>query len=264
MSGAEFERALAELFELLDYEVELIGGYDKGAEHCHHQRRRNGPESKPSVTRDQSGSRRVRQLIDGMKRYDCARGLVVTNSFFTEPAIECAEAWEIDLWDRRELAEYVDGTEPDVDTTICAECNATVTSGTTQRGALTTLHATAATCTAGSTSEGRPAERRKGHVRFLIAERLRTRDGPFTAAPRPTRNAVDARCVARAIEELDESLVAERGELANAEAPDRLSRHVAWLIADAINSLPEHERARGGAQIVDQVIQRTQRRGRKP
>ena len=131
MSGAEFERALAELFELLDYEVEPIGGYDKGADIIiTKDGERTGVQAKRHS--GSVGIEAVRQLIDGMKRYECARGLVVTNSFFTEPAIECAEAWEIDLWDRHELANYVDGTPPDVDTTICAERDTTVTSGTSK------------------------------------------------------------------------------------------------------------------------------------
>lgn len=131
MDGPEFERAVAELFELLGYEVELIGGYDKGADLVI---TKDGERTGVQVKRyaGSVGIDAVRQLIDGMKRYECTRGLVVTNSFFTEPAIECAEAWEVDLWDRRELANYIDGTPPDVDTTICTECGAAVTSGTTK------------------------------------------------------------------------------------------------------------------------------------
>lgn len=129
MNGSEFELALAELFELLGYEVELIGGFDKGADlvitkDCE----RTGVQAKRYS--GSVGIAAVRQLIDGMKRYECARGLVVTNSFFTEQAIECAEAWDVDLWDRRELANYVDGPPPKVDTTICAVCGVAVTSGT--------------------------------------------------------------------------------------------------------------------------------------
>lgn len=129
MSGADFERALAELFELLGYDVELVGGYDKGADLV---LTKDGERTGVQAKRHSGsvGVDAVRQLIDGMKRYDCVRGLVVTNSFFTEPAIECAVAWEIDLWDRRELANYVDGTAPVVDTTVCAECDATVSNGT--------------------------------------------------------------------------------------------------------------------------------------
>jgi restriction system protein len=131
MDGPDFERALAELFELLGYEVELIGGYDKGADLViTKDGERTGVQAKRYS--NAVGIAAVRQLIDGMKRYGCTRGLVATNSFFTEQAIECAEAWEIDLWDRRELANYVDGAPPEVDTTICAECDSPVSSGTTK------------------------------------------------------------------------------------------------------------------------------------
>jgi hypothetical protein len=131
MSGVEFEQALAELFELLGYEVESSEHYDKGADLVI---TKDGEPTGVQAKRCSGsvGIDAVRQLIDGRKRYDCTRGLVVTNSFFTEQAIECAEAWEVDLWDRRELANYVDGTPPQVDTTICAQCGAAVSAGTTQ------------------------------------------------------------------------------------------------------------------------------------
>ena len=131
MGGADFERAVAELFELLGYEVELIGGFDKGADLViTKDGERTGVQAKrysQAVPIDA-----VRQLIDGMRRYECTRGLVVTNSFFTEPAIECAEVWKIDLWDRHDLANHLDGLPPEVDATICAECGAAVSTGTTK------------------------------------------------------------------------------------------------------------------------------------
>jgi restriction system protein len=131
MSGPEFEASLAELFGLLGYEVELIGGFDKGADLV---LARDGERTAVQAKRHSGsvGIDAVRQLIDGMRSYECARGLVVTNSFFTEQAIECAERWSIDLWDRRELAQYVEGEPPQVDTSVCAECGASVTAGTTK------------------------------------------------------------------------------------------------------------------------------------
>jgi restriction system protein len=131
MSGPEFERAVAELFEALGHEVELIGGFDKGADLV---LTKEGERTAVQAKRQSSsvGISAVRQLIDGRKRYDCTRGLVVTNSFFTPQAIECAETWEIDLWDRRELAKYVEGEPPRLDSSVCAECGASVTSGTTK------------------------------------------------------------------------------------------------------------------------------------
>ena len=131
MDGAAFEQALAELVELLGYEVELIGGFDKGADLVI---TKDGERTAVQAKRYASsvGITAVRQLIDGIRRYDCTRGLVVTNSYFTDQAIECAETWEIDLWDRRDLANYVDGEPPEVDPTVCAECFSPVTPGTTK------------------------------------------------------------------------------------------------------------------------------------
>jgi restriction system protein len=80
MDGAEFERAIAELFELLGYEVELIGGFDKGADLViTRDGERTGVQAKRYSTAVPIDA--VRQLIDGMRRYECTRGLVVTNSF---------------------------------------------------------------------------------------------------------------------------------------------------------------------------------------
>jgi restriction system protein len=131
MDGSEFERALAELFELLGYEVELIGGFDKGADLVV---TRDGERTAVQAKRYASavGITAVRQLIDGVRRYECSRGLVVTNNYFTDKAIECAETWEIDLWDRRDLANHIEGEPPQVDTSVCAECIAPVPTGVTE------------------------------------------------------------------------------------------------------------------------------------
>jgi hypothetical protein len=131
MSGPDFELALVELFELLGYQVDRIGGFDKGADLVI---QKDGERVAVQAKRcaGSVGIVAVRQLVDGMKSYGCSRGLVVTNSYFTEQAIECAERWDVDLWDRPQLAQYVDGEAPKVDTTICAECGASVTAGTTK------------------------------------------------------------------------------------------------------------------------------------
>ncbi len=131
MDGTAFELALVELFEILGYDdVERIGGYDKGADIVIVK---EGERTAVQAKRHSSGVRidAVRQLVDGMRRYNCPRGLVVTNSFFTEPAVECAEAWGIDLWDRSMLSRFLEGDAPDVDQTVCAECGRSVTSGVT-------------------------------------------------------------------------------------------------------------------------------------
>jgi predicted RecB family endonuclease len=132
MDGVSFEHAILELLRRGGYEeLERIGGYDKGADIVGTY---DGERVAVQVKRHSSAVRidAVRQVLDGMTRYGCSRGLVVTNSFFTEPAIECANVHGIELWDRRDLSEFVDGEAPDVDVTVCAECGRGVTKGVTE------------------------------------------------------------------------------------------------------------------------------------
>jgi restriction system protein len=127
MSGPDFERALAELFDLLGYDVEQTPVYDNGADLViAKDGERTAVQAKRSAT--SVGIAGVRQVLDG--RYACTQALVVTNSFFTGPAIDCARAHDIDLWDRRVLADLLEGESPEVDATVCAECGAAVTIGT--------------------------------------------------------------------------------------------------------------------------------------
>lgn len=131
MDGPEFEQTLAELFEILGYDVERIRGFDKGADLVVTM---DGERTAVQAKRYSTavGIKAVRQLLDGRTRYDCVHGLVVTNSFFTEQAIECADVHKISLWDRDKLSEYLDGNPPEIDNTVCADCGASVSAGVTK------------------------------------------------------------------------------------------------------------------------------------
>ena len=52
----------------------------------------------------------------------------------------------------------------------------------------------------------------------------------------------------------DDRLAAEVGSLANAESADRVSRHIGRLLAQAIESMPERERATRAVQLAAEVI----------
>jgi|tagenome__1003787_1003787.scaffolds.fasta_scaffold20984202_6 predicted RecB family endonuclease len=132
LNGFEFEAAVADLLERLGFEdVTRMNRYDLGADivavwegvrTAVQVKRWNQPVDLASV----------RQLIDGQKRYGCDAGLLVTNSYLTEPAVECAEHWEIEVWDRSVLADFLEGDTPDVDVSVCAHCGKTVSQGTTK------------------------------------------------------------------------------------------------------------------------------------
>ena len=131
MDGSEFEHKLAELFQILGYEVERIRGFDKGADLVvTMDGERTAVQAKRSST--SVGITAIRQLLDGRTRYDCNLGLVVTNSFFTPKAVECAEVHGIELWNRHKLSEFLEGDPPVIDLTACADCGASVSAGVTK------------------------------------------------------------------------------------------------------------------------------------
>lgn len=132
MDGREFETQVAELLELLGYEdVEQTPYYDKGADIL---AVKDGLRVAVQVKRWSSpvGVDAVRQLIDGTRRYGCERGLLVTNSYLTDEAKRSAEAWEIEVWDRRTLAGFAEGEPASIDTSICAHCGRSVSPGVTK------------------------------------------------------------------------------------------------------------------------------------
>jgi restriction system protein len=129
LTGVQFEEAVVELLELLGFQsVKRTEYYDKGADIvC----ALDGKRIAVQVKRQNSvvGVDAVRQVIDGTRQYGCDRAIVVTNSFFTEKATESARLWNVELWDRRRLAEYVDGDPLDSDPRTCAFCRAPVSDG---------------------------------------------------------------------------------------------------------------------------------------
>jgi HJR/Mrr/RecB family endonuclease len=129
MDGLEFEEAVKDLLELLGFEdVEATERFDKGADLL---ATRDGVRTAVQVKRRSSAVHKdaILQLRDGMEQYGCAAGLLVTNSFLTRPAEERAAFYDIEVWDRRRIAEFADGDEPELDTTRCAECGASVSAG---------------------------------------------------------------------------------------------------------------------------------------
>jgi hypothetical protein len=129
MDGREFEAAVAQLLEILGYEhVERKLGFDKGADIV---ATRDGVRTAVQVKRWSTpvDLKSVRQLVDGKRRYGCENALLVTNSFLTGPAVECATEWGIEVWDRWKLADFVPGDAPAMDMNVCADCGGSVTPG---------------------------------------------------------------------------------------------------------------------------------------
>jgi len=129
MDGLTFERTVKDLLERLGgQDVRATPHFDRGADLiC----TLDGVRTAVQVKRRSSGVSKdaVLQLWDGVAQYDCEAGLLVTNSYLTPPAVERAAFYGIEVWDRRQLAEWALGEEAQLDVTHCANCGAAVTAG---------------------------------------------------------------------------------------------------------------------------------------
>lgn len=103
MDGREFERFLKSYFEEQGYKVSLTkDSHDYGADLiCTNKEEVLVVQAKRYEAN--VGNAAVQQVVAAQAYYEADRCLVVTNSYFTKPAIELAETNEVELWDRDEL-----------------------------------------------------------------------------------------------------------------------------------------------------------------
>ena len=107
MEGKEFEIFLKIYFEKLGYKVSLTqASHDYGADLvCSNRDEVLVVQAKRYEAN--VGNAAVQQVVAAQAYYEADRGLVVTNSYFTKPAIELAAMNEVELWDRDELVRRV-------------------------------------------------------------------------------------------------------------------------------------------------------------
>lgn len=103
MSGKVFEKYLEALFEKLGYKVErtrYVG--DFGADLV---TKKNGVKIVIQAKRFKGkvGVKAIQEAVAAKGFYNCDQAMVVTNSFYTKPAIELAKANSVGLWDRDKL-----------------------------------------------------------------------------------------------------------------------------------------------------------------
>lgn len=107
MDGERFEELLETLFRRLGYQVERTPcSGDYGADLI---LTRKGETAVVQAKRKRGnvGVRAVQEVVGAMRYYDCELAMVVTNSRYTDCAIELAEANEVLLWDRDDLIEVL-------------------------------------------------------------------------------------------------------------------------------------------------------------
>jgi len=109
MEGMQFEEFLAELFRHLGYRVQRVGNsHDFGADLVlASHRQRIVVQAKRYA--GNVGIAAVQEVLGAVQYYHGSRGMVVTNSGFTESARELAARSGVDLWDRGRLASAMAG-----------------------------------------------------------------------------------------------------------------------------------------------------------
>lgn len=53
------------------------------------------------------GPKPIGEVLRGMKKYNCEKGIVITNNYFTKQAIEEGKVCDIELWDRDKLSHLI-------------------------------------------------------------------------------------------------------------------------------------------------------------
>jgi len=105
MTGTEFEQFVADLFSKMGYlSVVTKTSGDQGIDVIAEKNgKRFGIQSKCYGSKVNNSA--VQEVVAGLSYYNCDKGIVVTNSYFTRSAIELAEKNNVILWDRDMLKE---------------------------------------------------------------------------------------------------------------------------------------------------------------
>lgn len=103
MSGNQFEEYLEVLFERLGYKTIPTERFDKGADLILVKGGIRTAVQAKCWAHKRVDVEAVRAVVAAMRPYKCTRGIVVTNSYFTRPAVQAAKDNNIELWNRDNL-----------------------------------------------------------------------------------------------------------------------------------------------------------------
>lgn len=100
MDGHEFERFISLLFTKMGYTTEVTrGSGDQGLDIL---AEKNGVKIgiQAKCYANKVTNKAVQEISTALSHYNCNKGMVVTNNFFTDSAVELAQSNNIILWDR--------------------------------------------------------------------------------------------------------------------------------------------------------------------
>lgn len=100
MNGQEFENFVSMMFGKMGYDCEVTkASRDQGIDVVASKNQiKIGIQAKCYSNKVSNSA--IQEVVTGMKYYNCDKGIVVTNNYFTSSAIEIAQVHNITLWDR--------------------------------------------------------------------------------------------------------------------------------------------------------------------
>lgn len=107
MTGKEFEKFLCVHFTNCGYSVTLTqDSQDYGADLILYK---DGSKTVVQAKRSKNpvGIKAVQEVAGAVRHYKGNQGLVITNNRFTENAVKLAKSNEVELWDRKQLIEFI-------------------------------------------------------------------------------------------------------------------------------------------------------------
>ncbi len=112
MTGDDFERYLAILFEKLGYSAQIVGSH-KGDYGTDLIIEKEGVKTAIQAKRwhNAVGIKSVQEVYGSLHVYNCTKALVVTSNFFTKQARNLAQSNSVELWDRNYLAKIILSTK---------------------------------------------------------------------------------------------------------------------------------------------------------
>lgn len=132
MDGKTFEKYLEVLFEKLGYRVErtqYIGDYGADLVTI-----KDGVKTIIQAKRFKGkvNVKAVQEAVAAKGYYGCSKAMVVTNSYYTKPAIELAKANNVQLWNRNDLVRALLSVKKDESITAPIQAYNEVSSTTTE------------------------------------------------------------------------------------------------------------------------------------
>lgn len=103
MDGKTFERRLAVMFKDLGYKVKLTkatGDFGADLIIINHATKTAVQAKRHSKS---VGVKAIQEVVGSLAKYDCQKGMVVTNNYFTQAAKDLAKHNNVELWDRDKL-----------------------------------------------------------------------------------------------------------------------------------------------------------------